>query len=159
MMPIEIRLLAYAVVLGFVHIMAASLAGLKARGGLAWAAGNRETQPAVTGAAARLERASKNFFETFPLFAALVLAAAAIDRHNTAVVLGAHLYVWARLAYLPIYGLGLPVVRTPVWGVAMVGIGFVFVGLFQDRAVRALSRPAGRGRTQPAPRQRSRPAL
>ncbi|MFE1601495.1 MAPEG family protein [Methylobacterium sp. ID0610] len=130
MMPIEIRLLAYAVLLGFAHIVAASAAGLTQRGGLTWAAGNRETQTPVTGAAGRLERASKNFFETFPLFATLVLAAAAIGRHNTAVVLGSHLYFWARLVYLPVYGFGIPMIRTLIWGVAMVGIAFVFVGLF-----------------------------
>ncbi|MEH3145625.1 MAG: MAPEG family protein [Methylobacterium frigidaeris] len=130
-MPIEISLLAAAAVLGFVHIVAASAAGLKQRGGLAWAAGNREAQPGpMEGAAGRLERASKNFFETFPLFAALVLAAVATGRLNATTALGAHLYVWARLAYLPIYGLGLPIVRTPVWGVAIVGIGFVLAGLF-----------------------------
>ncbi|RVU13920.1 MAPEG family protein [Methylobacterium oryzihabitans] len=129
-MPIEISLLAIAVVLGFVHIMAASAAGLQQRGGLAWAASNREAQAApMQGAAGRLERASKNFFETFPLFAALVLAAAATGRLDTTTALGAHLYVWARLAYLPIYGFGVPAVRTLVWGVAMVGIGFVLAGL------------------------------
>ncbi|WP_298956953.1 MAPEG family protein [uncultured Methylobacterium sp.] len=129
-MPIEISLLAAAVVLGVVHIVAASASGLQQRGGLAWAASNREAQPGpMQGAAGRLERASKNFFETFPLFAALVLAAAATGRFDATTALGAHLYVWARLAYLPIYGFGVPMVRTPVWGVAMVGIGFVLVGL------------------------------
>ncbi|GJD48843.1 hypothetical protein OPKNFCMD_1569 [Methylobacterium crusticola] len=59
-----------------------------------------------------------------------MLAAAAIGRHNTAVTTGAHLYVWARLADLPLYGFGVPWLRTLVWGVAMVSIGFVFVGLF-----------------------------
>ncbi len=130
-MPVEIRLLAWSCLLGLVHIIAASASGLQQRGGLQWAAGNREgSPPAVTGAAARLEKAAKNFFETFPIFAALVLACAAIGRHNTAVVLGAHLYFWARLAYLPIYGLGVPKVRTLAWGVAIVGILFVFWGLF-----------------------------
>ena len=130
-MPVEIRLLAWSCLLGLVHIVAASASGLQQRGGLQWAAGNREgAPPTVTGGAARLEKAAKNFFETFPIFAALVLACAAIGRHNTAVVLGAHLYFWGRLAYLPIYGFGVPKVRTLAWGVAIVGILFVFWGLF-----------------------------
>ncbi len=126
----EIRLLALSAALGFAHIVAASASGLSQRGGLAWAAGNRESEGGVTGAAARLQRATGNFFETFPLFAALVLAAAVSGRQGGAVAWGAQLYFWARLLYLPIYGFGLPWIRTPVWGVAIVGIGFVFAGLF-----------------------------
>ena len=131
MMPIEIRLLAFSVLLGVVHVIAASASGLQQRGGLGWAAGPRDgPAPPVTGVAARLDRASRNFFETFPLFAALVLAAVAIDRHNTGVVIGAYLYFFGRLIYLPVYALGTPYLRTLVWGVSIVGIAFVLAGLF-----------------------------
>ena len=51
-------------------------------------------------------------------------------RHNTAVVMGAYLYFFGRLAYLPVYGLGVPRVRTLVWGVSIGGILLVFWGLF-----------------------------
>ncbi|MCJ2034356.1 MAPEG family protein [Methylobacterium sp. J-068] len=130
-MPVEIRLLAWSCLLGLVHIVAASASGLRQRGGFGWASGNREGKtPEVTGAAARLEKASKNFFETFPIFAALVLACVATGRHNTAVVLGAYLYFFARLVYLPVYGFGVPKIRSIVWGVAIVGILFVLWGLF-----------------------------
>ena len=130
-MPVEIRLLAWSCLLELVHIIAASASGLQQRGGLQWAAGNREGRtPEVSGAAARLEKASKNFFETFPIFAALVLACVATGRHNTAVVLGAYLYFFARLVYLPVYGFGIPKVRSIIWGVAIVGILFVLWGLF-----------------------------
>ncbi|WP_132250287.1 MAPEG family protein [Methylobacterium segetis] len=130
-MPIEVRLLAVACLLGLVHIVAASASGLRQRGGLAWAASNREGKaPEVTGAAARLEKASKNFFETFPIFAALVLACAVIGRHNTAVIAGAYLYVIGRAAYLPIFAFGIPVMRTLAWGVSMLGILLVLWGLF-----------------------------
>ena len=130
-MPVEIRLLAWSCLLGLVHIIAASYSGLQQRGGFAWAGGNREgPTPEVTGAAGRIEKASKNFLETFPIFAALVLACVATGRHNTAVVLGACLYFFARLAYLPVYGLGIPKVRSLLWLVSVVGILFVLWGLF-----------------------------
>jgi uncharacterized MAPEG superfamily protein len=130
-MPVEIRLLAWSCLLGLVHVIAASASGLQQRGGLDWASGNREGRtPEVTGAASRLERASKNFFETFPIFAALVLACVATGRHNTAVVLGAYLYFFARLIYLPVYGFGIPKIRSIIWCVAIVGILFVMWGLF-----------------------------
>ncbi|GJE18944.1 MAPEG family protein [Methylobacterium marchantiae] len=130
-MPVEIRLLAWSCLLGLVHVIAASASGLQQRGGYAWAASNRDGRtPEVTGAAARLEKASKNFFETFPIFASLVLACAVTGRHNTAVVLGAYLYFFARLIYLPLFGFGIPKVRSIVWGVSIVGILFVLWGLF-----------------------------
>lgn len=130
-MPVEVRLLAWSCLLGLIHVVAASASGLRQRGGLAWAGSNRDGQtPAVSGTAARLERASKNFFETFPIFAALVLACVATGRHNTAVVLGAYLYFFGRLAYLPIYGFGIAQARTLVWGVSIVGILLVMWGLF-----------------------------
>ena len=61
---------------------------------------------------------------------ALVLACVATGRHNTAVVLGAYLYFFARLVYLPVYGFGIPKIRSIIWGVAIVGILFVMWGLF-----------------------------
>lgn len=130
-MPVEIRLLAWSCLLGLVHIIAASASGVQQRGGFGWASGNREgPTPTVTGAASRLEKASKNFLETFPIFAALVLACVATGRHNTAVVLGAYLYFFARLVYLPVYGFGIPKVRSLIWLVSIVGILFVLWGLF-----------------------------
>jgi uncharacterized MAPEG superfamily protein len=46
------------------------------------------------------------------------------------VVLGAYLYFFARLVYLPVYGFGVPKVRSLVWLVSIVGILFVLWGLF-----------------------------
>jgi uncharacterized MAPEG superfamily protein len=130
-MPVEIRLLAWSCLLGLVHIVAASASGLRQRGGPNWASGNREgPTPQVTGAASRLEKASKNFFETFPIFARKSVACVATGRHNTAVVLGAYLYFFARLVYLPLYGFGVPKVRSLVWFVSIIGILFVLWGLF-----------------------------
>lgn len=131
-MPIEIRLLAFSILLGIVQVFAAAMAATRQRpGGLAWAAGSRDTpQPPVTGVAARLDRASKNFLETFPFFAAAVVAAAALERHNGWVVTGAHCYFWGRLAYLPLYAAGVPWVRSIAFGTGIIGIVLVVIGLF-----------------------------
>ena len=72
--------------------------------------------------AGRLERALRNFLETFPLFAAVVLAAQVTDTHNALTWLGAQLYFWARVGYVPLYAAGVPVVRSLVWNVATIGI-------------------------------------
>lgn len=52
----------------------------------------------MAGAAARVDRALKNFLETFPFFAAAVLAGALTQRANADAALGAQLYFRARLA-------------------------------------------------------------
>jgi uncharacterized MAPEG superfamily protein len=36
--------------------------------------------------------------------------------------LGAQIYFWARVAYLPIYVIGIPYVRTLVWGAGFWGL-------------------------------------
>ncbi|MEO8779981.1 MAG: MAPEG family protein, partial [Rhodanobacter sp.] len=68
--------------------------------------------------------------ETFPLFAAAVLVACALQRHDGMTVLGAQLYFWARLVYLPVYAAGIPYLRTLAWMVSVVGIVLVLAALF-----------------------------
>jgi uncharacterized MAPEG superfamily protein len=77
-----------------------------------------------------LDRALRNFLETFPLFAAVVLAAHVTDTHNALTALGAQLYFWARLAYALLYAAGVPVVRSLVWNVGTVGILLLVAALF-----------------------------
>jgi uncharacterized MAPEG superfamily protein len=127
---IEIRILAWTVVLGFVHIVAASHAASLQRG-YRWTASARDREVApLTGVAGRLDRALRNFSETFPLFAALLLAAQAIGRHSWLTETGAILYFVARLAYLPLYAFGVPLVRSLVWNVAALGMALLLVALF-----------------------------
>ena len=75
-MTTELRMLALSVVLGLVHIILSSHAASLQRG-YRWTASSREEPvPPLTGVAGRLDRALRNFLETFPLFAAAVLARA-----------------------------------------------------------------------------------
>ncbi len=131
-MNLEIRILAWTVVLGFVHIVAASHAASLQRG-YRWAASARDHEVApLTGVAGRLDRALRNFSETFPLFAALLLAAQAIGRHSWLTEAGAILYFVARLAYLPLYVFGVPIVRSLVWNVAALGMALLLVAIFWE---------------------------
>ena len=131
-MNLEIRILAWTVVLGFVHIVAASHAASLQRG-YRWTASARDHELApLTGVAGRLDRALRNFSETFPLFAALLLAAQAIGRHSWLTEAGAILYFVARLACLPLYAFGVPLVRSLVWNVAALGMALLLVALFWE---------------------------
>jgi uncharacterized MAPEG superfamily protein len=44
-------------------------------------------------------------------------------------VLGAQLYFWARLAYVPVYAAGIPYLRTLLWAASIAGIVLVLTRL------------------------------
>jgi len=120
-----------AIVLGFVHLIAASHAASLQRS-YRWTAGARdETLPPLTGVAGRLARASANFAETFPYFAALVLAVEVTGQRDAYSYWGVVLYVGARVAYLPLYAFGVFLVRSLVWNVATAGIVLLLVALLR----------------------------
>lgn len=128
-MTIELRMLALSIVLGFVHIVIASHAK-SWKYGYRWTASARdELRPPLTGTAGRLERAAANFLETFPFFVAAVLIAHLAGRHNSLTYWGAQLYFWARVAYLPLYAFGIPLVRSLIWNVAALGIALLLIAL------------------------------
>ena len=128
-MTIELQMLALSTALGLGQIvLSAHIAS--GQYGYRWAASARDQpMPPLTGHAARLERALRNFMETFPLFAAAILVANTIGRHNWMTSWGAQLYFWGRVAYLPLYSIGVPLVRSIAWNVASVGIILVLLGM------------------------------
>jgi uncharacterized MAPEG superfamily protein len=129
-MSIEIRMLVWSVILGLAQILLATTAGMGQRGA-AWAASSRDEPPAaLTGVAGRLDRARANFLETFAFFAALVLAVVATGRQDATSALGAQLYFWGRLVYVPIYAAGIPYLRTLVWAVSIAGLVLLLVAMF-----------------------------
>ena len=133
-MTFELRILALSVVLGLVQIVLASHAASLQRGYL-WTAGSRdEAVPPLTGIAGRLERALRNFVETFPLFAAAVLIAHVTNTHSWMTEWGVQLYFGARVAYLAVYAAGVFLLRSLVWNVATLGIAMVLLSLVLNHA-------------------------
>jgi uncharacterized MAPEG superfamily protein len=129
-MTTELLMLALSVVLGFVHIFAGVIAAT-VQYGSKWNLSARDAaMPPLGTIAGRLQRASHNFLETFPLFAVAVLIADATNRHGPMAVWGSQIYFYARVLYLPIYAAGIPLVRTIVWSVAALGIVMVLLALF-----------------------------
>jgi uncharacterized MAPEG superfamily protein len=120
--------LAYSAVLTWVMVFGAGL--LRARAwtpaGMKVAFGNRHDVPEPSPVAARAERAGKNMLENLPLFIALVAAVHLGGRHGERVDLGAAIFFWARVAYWPIYLLGIPYVRTLVWYGSLAGLALIF---------------------------------
>jgi uncharacterized MAPEG superfamily protein len=79
--------------------------------------------------AGRLERALRNFVETFPLFAAAILIAHVTNAHSWMTEWGVQLYFGARVAYLALYAAGVFLSRSLVWNVATLGIAMVLLSL------------------------------
>ena len=105
-MTTELHMLALSIILGIVHLVAASHF-ISFQYGYRWTAGNREEEmPPLKGAAGRVDRAVTNFLETFPLFAAAVLIAHVAGRHSALTVWGVHLYFWGRVIYAIAYSAG-----------------------------------------------------
>jgi uncharacterized MAPEG superfamily protein len=97
---VELRMLTFSVVLGILQIIAASHAASLQRG-YKWTASPRDAKvEPLRGVAGRLDRALRNFVETFPLFAAVVLVAHVTDTHDALTEWGARLYFWGRVAYV-----------------------------------------------------------
>jgi len=129
-MATEIQMLAWAIVLGLLHVVLTVVLATFDKG-LKWNLGARDSEgPPTSAIAARVNRGLRNFLETFPFFAAAVLAVVATGRADAISALGAQLYFWARLVYVPVYAAGVPLLRTLVWTVSVAGLLMVLIGLF-----------------------------
>ena len=128
-MAVELKILAWGCILLLVHIFAA--AHLKTKQyGTRWNMGARDGElPPLDPLAGRLVRAQANFLETFPIAIVLLFGAVIAGRTSEWTALGGWLWLGARLVYLPLYGMGVPVVRTLAYLVSMIGLGLVFQAL------------------------------
>jgi uncharacterized MAPEG superfamily protein len=129
----EFELLGVAVLLGFVNLTWAAIAARRQQG-LKWAGGPRDEHRPVTGVAARLERAFKNYMETFPLFAVAVIADLTAEKMGILTWWGSILYVGARIIYVPLYAYGVSWWRSLTWFVAVIGLLMVTAALFMPPA-------------------------
>jgi uncharacterized MAPEG superfamily protein len=126
----EFIMLAFTLILAIVQIGWAG-AARTAELGVKWNAGARDGESPPPGKlAGRLIRAQANLFETLPIFAAAVIMAHIAGKDGQLTFIGAHLYFFGRLIYLPLYALGTPYVRTLAWLVAFAGLVMVIVALF-----------------------------
>ena len=71
----------------------------------------------------RLARAQANFQETFPIAIVALLGVVIADRTSQWTALGGWIWLGARTIYLPLYAMGVPVVRTLVYTISIAGLG------------------------------------
>jgi len=121
-MTIELKMLAWTLVLAFVQILLFDFART-GQYGLKWNTSARdETMPPLNPRAERLSRAQANLFETLPLFAGFVLIGHAAGLTTAMTALGAQIYFWGRVVYVPLYAFGVPNLRSLVWLVSIAGL-------------------------------------
>lgn len=124
-MPAELKILALGALLLVVHIFIATRFKT-AQYGRTWNVGARdEALPPPTPVTGRLIRAQANFEETFPIAIVALLGVVVADRTSHLTALGGWIWLGARIVYLPLYGFGIPVVRTIVFVISMIGLGMV----------------------------------
>jgi uncharacterized MAPEG superfamily protein len=124
-MPVELRIAAFGAVLLLVYVVAATQAK-NAQYGARWNIGPRdEPQAPPNPLAGRLIRAQANFLETFPIAIVALIGVVVANRTSSSTALGGWMWLGARIVYLPLYAAGVPVVRTIVWGISIVGLAMV----------------------------------
>jgi uncharacterized MAPEG superfamily protein len=124
----ELALLVWAVLLTVVQAVVA-VQGALMQVGLPMLAGNREGLPEMRDWAGRAARAHRNMLENLVLFAALVLVAVVAGKTNGTTLLGAQIFLYARIVYALVYIAGVPWLRTGVWAVSVVGLAMIFLQL------------------------------
>jgi uncharacterized MAPEG superfamily protein len=97
--------------------------------GLPVMAGNRENFPVVEGWIGRAKRAHLNMVENLVPFAALLLAAAGLNKMGPLTVLGAQLFFWGRVAHAGAYIAGVAYARTAGYLVAYAGMALIVIAI------------------------------
>jgi len=117
----ELTYLVYAVILLIAHMLVqATFSDLSK--GLSWALGAQDEPRKPSVFAARLERALRNYVYNLPAFVALALVLAVTETNTASTATGAALWFWARVAYVPAYASGIPLVRSIAWFASLVGL-------------------------------------
>ena len=124
----ELQYLVYGVILLIVHtLVQATFSDLSK--GIGWALGPQDETREQSVTAARIQRALRNYLETFPAFIALALILAVTETSNGTSALGAAVYFWARVAYIPAYTSGVPLVRSVAWFASLAGLAMMLLPL------------------------------
>ena len=87
----------------------------------------RDDLPDLTGTAGRLLRAVNNSVVAMALFAPAVLILHAKGISTSGTLLTCQIFLIARIAYVPVYALGIPWVRTGVWVVGYAATAWLYV--------------------------------
>jgi uncharacterized MAPEG superfamily protein len=101
------------------------------QGKLAENLGNRDHMRPLTIVGQRASRALANMHEALPVFLALALLNMITGTAAGMAVTGATVFLIARVLYTGAYIIGIPVVRTLIWGAGWVGLAMMVAPLLE----------------------------
>ncbi len=125
----ELTVLGYSFILFLAHMMVQASTALKDQGA-AFNAGPRDEPPPLGAVAGRAQRTFNNFKESYPIFIALALGLAITGRSGGMAATGAWIWLAARIAYIPLYLLGVPYLRSLAFGISAAGLVMMATRLF-----------------------------
>ena len=124
----ELTYLTYAVILLIVHMLVqASLSDLSK--GILWALGSQDEPRPQNAVAGRVDRALRNYVYNLPAVIALALTLAVTGLGTEQTALGAAIWFWARVAYVPCYASGIILVRSVAWFASLAGLALMILPL------------------------------
>lgn len=109
-MSVELTMLLYSTILFLVIILLQAGIAI-AQNGLLAQAGSRDSLPEPSLLMKRMQRLAANMQENLVMFAVVVLVANAVGVSNETTVLGATIFLYARLAHAIVYAFGWPMIR------------------------------------------------
>lgn len=124
----ELTYLTYAVILLIVHMLIQATASDLSKG-IGWALGPQDEKRDPSVVAARLERALTNYVYNLPAFIALALMLKVTELGTETTALGAAIWFWARVAYVPAYASAIPMTRSVAWFASLVGLVMMLLPL------------------------------
>ena len=124
----EIAVLGWSVVLLLVQVVVQATATYDL--GPKYLLGSRdEGRTSRSVIAGRLHRALRNLLETYPAFVALALALVVTGKAGGLGATGAWVWFAARILYVVLYAAGVPVLRTLIWLVSIIGLVLMLIKL------------------------------
>ena len=125
-MPIEVAILGWAgLLLAVQFVVMAVVVNLQL--GLEWTSGPRDEPRELHSMAGRLKRAFDNMLEGLIFFTLAVVVVTLGDAASASTALAAKVFLAARVAYVPAYASGIPMLRSVIWSFGFVATVYMIV--------------------------------
>ncbi|GGE27101.1 membrane protein [Agaricicola taiwanensis] len=128
-LPIEITILGWSTLLVLFQVGLQGMLATRELGGQYNASPRDEGLKPKGLHAGRAERALRNLLETYPIFVALALALTITGQAGGLGAAGSIIWIVARIAYVPLYVLGIPYVRSLAWVGSVAGLLMMLIEL------------------------------
>ncbi len=125
-MPIEVAMLAWAVLILVAQFVVMAVT-VNMQVGPEWTSGPRDEPRELSGMAGRMKRAFDNMLEGLLLFTVAVVIVTLGDAATAQTALAAKIFIAARIAYIPAYASGIPMLRSIIWGIGFFACVFMVV--------------------------------